>query len=259
MAKKRYYMTFIILNILITGFFQNLINSHVISDALLINKLTFIFFYIHSLLLVFTFFYLIKRPIEEASSVACVIGLFELYTLLTDSIAIFFGVNYPYFLVYSENIIFLMMIVYQANKNYILESDAISKSTVCLIFYKPQTFKQYINAIFGLSFASVGVIIGNKKYNLEYGKSTIQEHKVYRNIVKKHYLVVDTGVPISKVSDVIPELLQQKARQPQTLYLRYNCLRSLKPVLNKLGRKWEYKGDVFPSIYLKRVLNDGRT
>lgn len=252
MIGKRYYITFIVLTILSNGLFYNIANSSIISNPILLVKFNFWICQLHDVLLAFAFFYLIQRPKQEALSIACVIGLYQFYILITDIIFSIYDIDRIMFLVYIENILFLLLVLFQSSKKYIFKSDKISRTTVCLIFYKPQTFRQYINSVLGLSFASSGVIIGNNKYILEYGKSTVQKKKLVEEQVKKHYLIIDTKVPCTKVTHVIPELLKQKARQPGTLYLRFNCLRSLKPVLNLLGKKWKHHGEIFPGDYLRK-------
>ena len=210
---------------------------------------------LQKILLVCSIFYLAKRPSTETLSVITVIIMYQLYLFIS---MIFIPIK-PDYLFFTENILFLSLVYFQAGKRYKIPSDKISRTTVCLIFYRPETIRQYINSVFGLAFASVGAIINNKVYILQYGKSTVQCRKFDESHIKEHYLVIDTKVPNRKVRNIIPELLKQKARQPKTLYLRYNCLRSLKPLLNEMGRPWRYKGEVLPSIYLERIINDTRT
>ena len=73
-----------------------------------------------------------------------------------------------------------------------------------------------------------------------------------KNYLKK-YLIVKTDIKIENFTeDIENTILQQKARQRKTLYLRFNCLRSLRFILNK-SKKFKYSGEILPCFYLLKL------
>ena len=248
------YILLLIFQVMINGLSFSISNSSILSAELSI-RICFLLANINDVLLCLMFFYLIKSSNYEALSVCCVMILYKFYIMFTD----FFMIEKVMLIVYIENIILILFVIFQSSKDYNVDSDEISKNTVCLVFYKPKTFKQYITSTLGLPFSSVGAIIKSNIYIMEYGKSTIQEKKYDEDKIKERYLVIDTKVNVKDVQNIIPFLLKQRARQFKTLYLRYNCLRGLIPLLNIMGYKWKYRGEVFPSIYLKKRINNEDT
>ena len=89
-----------------------------------------------------------------------------------------------------------------------------------------------------------------------YGKvknTTIKKVSYTNSYIYNNYIVVDTGLPIELVTKKdIEILLKQKARQVKILWLRLNCLRSFRHILNKMPG-YGYKGELLPGIYLRRV------
>lgn len=138
-------------------------------------------------------------------------------------------------------------------KNYSKASDKINPNNVNLLFYKKQkTFKQTSLGLVAEPVASFGAIIGGL-YQFRYGEDTIQCLRYDEDDIQSKYIVIDTGFPITNVtSEDIETLLNQKARQRKTLWLRFNCLRSFRHILNKIDG-YAYEGEVFPSIYLRRI------
>lgn len=100
---------------------------------------------------------------------------------------------------------------------------------------------------------SFGLKVGRYIYRFKRGESTMQ-----RIVFKpsKDCEVIDTGYPARTITPWdIELLLEQKARQLKTFYLRYNCLRSHRHILNKLPG-YEYSGEIFPSRYRRRIKRD---
>lgn len=157
-----------------------------------------------------------------------------------------------------ECICFIWLLSYQLYKNYDIPSDNISTTEVCLIAYKPKRFKQYIVSLFGKNLSCIGCIIGDKVYHISSHSPTMKEY----NLTDKdwsNYIIINTHYPADNVKHIIPELMKQKARQPNTLFLKINCLLSLQPLLDILPDKWHYKGEVLPSIYLsKRIWHESK-
>ena len=67
----------------------------------------------------------------------------------------------------------------------------------------------------------------------------------------ENYIIINTHYPADKVKYIIPELMRQKALTYKLLWLRLNCLLSMQPLLDILPDKWQYRGEVLPSIYFR--------
>jgi len=143
--------------------------------------------------------------------------------------------------------------LYLSFKRFI-KGDALNKKTICFGFYKPKNLKQTIISLPSQPVSSFAMFLGDKGYQLKKNAKTMQEIKFNSEEIKHKYIIIDTGCPISKVTKSdIKLLLKQKARQPQTLWLRLNCLRSFKPILNKL-EGYEYEGELLPTWYLNKIM-----
>jgi hypothetical protein len=97
---------------------------------------------------------------------------------------------------------------------------------------------------------SFGLKLGKYIYRFRRNCSTMQK---LRFTADDSCVIIDTGYPASMITDNdIKILLNRKARQPATLWLRYNCLRSHRHILNKL-EGYELNGVIMPSKYRKRI------
>lgn len=137
-----------------------------------------------------------------------------------------------------------------------IKSDELNSENVCLIFYKPKKLKQFLLCVFGLSYSSAGLVIGGRIYQMRYEAGALQEIPFKdgtEEYLREKYLIIDTGFKSCDLrGDWRSELLSQRARQARTLYLRFNCLRSLRFVLNQIPG-FKYYGEVFPCLYLSRL------
>jgi len=157
-----------------------------------------------------------------------------------------------YYIIQSIVLIYILLCKLYSN----IEDDKLNKSNVFLIFYKPAKAKQFLLSIIGLSYSSSGLLIWNKKdkcfyiYQMRYEFNTLQKIKLKDIDYLKKYLIIKTDIKIKDLSvNFENELLKQKARQSRTAYLRFNCLRSLRSVLD-LSRNFRYNGEILPCIYL---------
>jgi len=159
----------------------------------------------------------------------------------------------PNSLFLSYNLILLSLGVYLTRKQYEYKSDKVNKKNICLVFYKPKSLHQTIISLFSAPVASFGMIRGSSLYQLRHGKSKIQKLGYNVKDVERKYIVIDTGYPNYTVTKKdLDELLLKKARQAKTLWLRYNCLRDFKHILNKLTG-YEYNGEILPTFYLRKI------
>lgn len=88
---------------------------------------------------------------------------------------------------------------------------------------------------------------------MRYENKVLQKRILQDKNYLKKYLIVKTDLNITDFTkDIENIILQQKARQRKTLYLRFNCLRSLRFILNK-SDKFKYKGEILLCFYLLRL------
>jgi len=174
--------------------------------------------------------------------------IYNIYVAITA----LFTIEASVITIISELFLLVSFVCLQINKKYNYSNDIFYKEYVSLLFYKPKSFKQYLLSLFGYPVSSFGMYINDKFYHLSWKSKTVVATEDFINT--DDYIIVRTKTRCDKVSFLIPELLKQKARQPKTLYLRLNCLRCFKEILGLLEDKWHYKGEVLPSIYLRKRL-----
>lgn len=180
--------------------------------------------------------------------------------------AINFLCEVDYSIYYCVQSFFLLFFLYCKCFSYI-KSDEINDENVCLIFYKPKKLKQFLYSMAGLSYSSAGLVINKNIYQMRYEAETLQEipfKEETREYLKERYLIIDTGFKWQDLKgDWRSNLLSQSARQKKTWNLRFNCLRSLRFVLNQIPG-YEYKNEIIcPCMYLyelkiNRLFGDGR-
>lgn len=133
---------------------------------------------------------------------------------------------------------------------YSLKSDKINKSNVMLAFYKSKTFFQKLKG----KICSMTLIIGDYLYQFRRGEKFIKKRTYTKEYLKEKYILKDTGFKVKDLKGNWEEnLLKQKARDWDRLFIRLRCVKAFKVVLNQLPKKWNYKiGDFLSSIYLRR-------
>lgn len=188
-----------------------------------------------------------KYFILKALNVLFIIDLF--FCLLND----IYEVDYSTY--YTIQSLFLLFFLYCKCFSY-MKSDEINDDNVCIIFYKPKKIKQFLLSIFGLSYSSAGLVINRHIYQMRYEAETLQEipfKEGTEEYLREKYLIVDTGFKYKDLKGNWKEnLLSQPARQKATWNLRFNCLRSLRFVLNQIPG-YKYHGEIFPCLYLFRM------
>ena len=182
------------------------------------------------------------------SSIFCIMTIHAIIVLSCDWYISYMN-NFNFTLYYT---ILLLLCLSQELKNYNIESDKINRKNVCHLFRKPRTFIQFLTSLFGAPTCSFGSLIGDL-FQLRRGYKTIQRIKCKDSYIEENYYVKDTGYPISKISqEDINILLEQRARQPNTLWLRLNCLRSFRHILNQIPG-YECNKQILPSMFLRRL------
>lgn len=189
-----------------------------------------------------------KNPTELKQSVLAVFSLYTLYIAVVSTFDIFT----PSIVVAIEITALCIFLNYQLRKKYVYHTDNINPENVCIIFYKPLTFFDYLKSLVGAPVSSCGLLMGNIVYRFKYSSNMIE--MVYLHNEHRDYIIIDTGCRRCEVEYLLPRLTTMKARRWQTCFFRLNCLLALRPILDKIGGKWQYKGDLLPSIYIMRRL-----
>tara|TARA_Y100001956_G_scaffold50834_1_gene49540 strand:+ start:27284 stop:28003 length:720 start_codon:yes stop_codon:yes gene_type:complete len=162
----------------------------------------------------------------------------------------------PIWAIVLENLIIVLILLYQFNRNKNFKADKYNADNVMLIFFKPHSFLDFIKSFFFSPVVSMGSIINGEVFRLKWSKAKMQSTKLNKRHLSKDYILIDTGVKCKDVKGVRNELLKQSAFNNKLFNTRTNCIRSQKPLLDKLGKKWQTKDiwDLFPMIYLSRRL-----
>lgn len=137
---------------------------------------------------------------------------------------------------------------------FAIKSDNLNKDNVCLVFYRPKhNLYKFVKNLFNGCLFSSGLIIGDKLYQMRKEAKTLQRRDYTKEYITNKYLIIDTNFKIKNLQNNWEQsILSQKARQLKTLFLRKNCLRSLKTVLNQI-KNFEYKGELLPIFYLLKI------
>lgn len=202
----------------------------------------------------FLFSILIFNSLRQEQYILKSFALFIIINIIFTFINYFLIIeNYLYYSIQTIVLYYLFLCKITSN----IKKDNINKKNVFIIFYKSKTLKQTLLSMFGLSYSSAGVLVFKDGdywiYQMRYENKTLQKRKLTNKQYLDKYLLIKTDIKSSELTDDLENiLLQQKARQKKTFYLRFNCLRSLRFILNK-SNKYNYNGEIFPSIYLLKL------
>jgi hypothetical protein len=154
-----------------------------------------------------------------------------------------------------ELIVFTWFATYEFYSVVEVKSSYNSKN-ICLAFYRPKKMGQYFLSLFGRPVSSFGIICDGYIYQMVYGKSTLQK-RVWNKDEQNHYVIINTKQKVSKKHrEELEKTLKFRARTIETFGLRLNCLRAFKKFLKTMPKKWHYRSEVLPSLYLSRILNE---
>lgn|GEM_PF-5546553 len=179
------------------------------------------------------------------------LSLYYFYIFATDPII----THMPLWATILENIMVVLVLMYQFNKFNHFKSDEYNQDNVMLIFFKPKTFIDFVKSFAFSPVVSMGSIYNGHIYRLKHNKPNMCKVRCYPDTLKD-YVLVDTGIKHKEVKGVDKKLMTQSAYNSKFLYTRTNCVRSQQPILDKLPKKWQTKDvwDIFPMIYLHRRL-----
>lgn len=188
----------------------------------------------------------------KAKSVLLSLLLYNTYVLLTDWAMPYVSLTQWVL----EILLFSAFAVYQVTKRYDLPSDKYNSENVLLAFYKPKTLRDYFITLFGQTGASMSIMAGGNWYMFKRNRTTLVRLKVHKCKLCD-YVLVDTGLKVTenRIQD-LDLLIGQKARRPQSLFMRCRCVMVFKDFLDKQGDGWKPKGlDFLPSAYMLRRVN----
>lgn len=199
---------------------------------------------------------IIFKTLKQDNFILKSFSFFIIINIIFTLLNYYFNVeNSYYFLIQSIFLYYFLFCKLYSN----IETTKLNTGYVSIIFYKPKTLKQYLLSSFGLSYSSAGLVSYNKKdktyyiYQMRYEHNNLQKLELKNKDYLNKYIIINTDIKISTLNNNFETiLLNQKARQFKTLYLRFNCLRSLESVL-KLSNKFKYQGEIFPCIYLLKL------
>jgi hypothetical protein len=136
----------------------------------------------------------------------------------------------------------------------------INKENVYVCFQKTKSpWKRLKIKLFKLEVSSMLLCINGCPYTLRHSEQTVQKEILWGiDYIESKYIVIDTGFKASDLKEGWEkELLSQKARALDSLFMRHRCVRSAKCILNQLDKKWHYRfGDMFVNLYYKRRKNE---
>lgn len=196
-------------------------------------------------------YYTGTNPTIQNINCILILFLYGIYILITQVVTF----DYPIFAQYIEKFVLMWFLAFERFKSYNLKTDEYNKKHVMLAFYfKKTNLRSYILGLFGYDVCSMAIICDNHIAQFSWKSSNLIVKRVNVAKIKKKYLLVDTGIKPT------PELLHKfygtkdfPARRIESLFLRLNCVRTFKFMLNTLGKKWAYRPfDFIPGFYAYR-------
>lgn len=139
-----------------------------------------------------------------------------------------------------------------------LKSDStLDTKHINLIFYKNKTIRQWLLSLFGVNVSSAGLLVYFNKhwyiYQMRWENKTIQKRLLKNKEYLQKYIILNTDIKNGELIKNEKLILQEKARQLKTLYLRCNCLRSFRKILNT-SKLYKYQHEILPCIYLLKII-----
>jgi len=118
-------------------------------------------------------------------------------------------------------------------KKYTFKSHKIEKNNVYLCFHKPVTLKMYFGSLLGFPVGGLCIYTNGYKYGYQINKESFQKTEESQEVINRYFIVVDTGILYSDaIGYKLKQLIGTKAGK------RFNCIYTLKPVLDMLGGKY---------------------
>lgn len=208
------------------------------------------------LIIYYIFFIIAFNSFSQENYILKAFSLFLIINQTFTFLNYIYDVNVGLYFICQSIVLYYIMFAKIFSK---IENAKLNKKNIYLIFYKPKTLKQNLLCLLGLSYASCGLLMYNNKekkyliYQMRYESKILQKRILQDKNYLKKYLIVKTDIKIEDFTkDIENTILQQKARQRKTLYLRFNCLRSLRFILNK-SKKFKYSGEILPCLYLLKL------
>lgn len=193
------------------------------------------------------------------------------FTLLFFTLISFFNIFFDIYLNSITFILELILFVLSISLKSLsfIKSSNLDKKNVFLIFYISKTTDQNITTLFTPPFCSSGLVIYDDKiknhaiYQMRWEHGTLQKrpfNKDTKKYLHKNYIIVKTDLTIKELNEKYPnwekELLLEKAEDKDTFSFRKRCLKSLRKVLS-FTKKFKYSGEIYPSLYITKLIITG--
>jgi hypothetical protein len=147
---------------------------------------------------------------------------------------------------------FCVLYLFNRYKQFNFKSDKINEDNIMLCFWKPKKGINLLATLIGLPFGGLSIYCGGFIYSYRWGYPTYIKARASESILRKNFVVVDSGVPYTReIIMALDSLVGTPAGRP-----RIRCIHTIKPVLKMMGKRFAPSNifDLIPSQYSRRFL-----
>ena len=196
-------------------------------------------------------YYVGCNPTIQNINCALVLFLYGIWIFITQVCTI----DYSLFAQYIEKFVLAWFLAFERFKSYELKTDEYNPNHVMIaLYHRKSNLRSYILGLFGYDLCSMAIICDGHIAQFSWKSSDLIVKRVNVSKIKKKYLLIDTGIKPNK--EILHKFYGAKdfpARRIESLWLRLNCVRTFKYLLNTLGDKWKYRPfDFIPGFYAYR-------
>lgn len=202
---------------------------------------------LQSILGLYIAYYVGKNPTDQNINCVLVLFIYGIWIFITQT----FIEEYSLTAQYIEKFFLLWFLAFEKFKNYTLESDEYNPNHVMIALYHKKTnLRSHILGLFGYDLSSMAILCDRHVAQFSWKSSELIIKRANISKLKKKYILVDTGIkPTTEIIHKFYGLKDQPARRIESLFLRLNCVRTFRYLLNTLGPKWSYRSfDFIPGF-----------
>ena len=195
-----------------------------------------------------------RKFFMAAVVVVCVVNNFVYPFWVLNPAAQYFG--------YPVQLGGVLWLLYKVRKrNYEHTGDKIDASQVCICLWRPTKDASFFHSFFGAPVGSVALYTGHTMWGYRWKEKGFTSHYMSQAVVSSKFIVINTGIPRdSTIESKLESLLGTHARRLRTLWLRANCVLTIKSVLAELGDFYKPRPlEFLPSLYAARILKRCKT
>lgn len=196
-------------------------------------------------------YYVGKNPTIQNINCTLVLFLYGIWILITQC----FVDNYSLFAQYVEKFFLAWFLAFERFKNYDLKSDKYNPDHIMIaLYFKKTNLRSHLLGLLGYDLCSMAIICDKHIAQFSWKSSDLIVKKVNVAKIKKKYILIDTGIkPTAEILHKFYGVKDYPARRIESFFLRLNCVRTFKYLLNALGEKWAYRPfDFIPGFYAYR-------